>query len=173
MPERRATRSRRADDKPPARARRERGQREADEAEVDEPETDEADFDDPEPEAEVDEPEVDEPEVDEPGRDEPDRKQDHRKRGSGRGGNGRLSAADAAKIGLREIAELTGKQPEGVTGVELGEDSWVVGVEVVEDSRVPSSADILATYEAEVDADGELMSYRRVKRYARGRGEES
>lgn len=102
--------------------------------------------------------------------DEPAAKQE---RDDGDSGNGGLSAAQAAKVGLREIAELTGKQPESVTGVELSEDSWVVGVEVVEDSRVPSSADILATYEAEVDADGELMSYRRVRRFARGRGEES
>jgi hypothetical protein len=158
MPERRAPRGRRHDDEKAAKQQR-------DEPEPDEPESDELEAD----EAEADELEPDEPETDEP---EPDR-QPGRKRGSGNSGNGGLSAAQAAKIGLREIAELTGKQPEGVTGVELGEDSWVVGVEVVEDSRVPSSADILATYEAEVDADGELMSYRRVRRYARGRGEES
>ena len=128
--------------------------------------------DEPAAEQDRDQAEADEPEADEP---EPDRQsaKPDRKRGSGNSGNGGLSAAEAAKIGLREIAELTGKQPEGVTGVELGEDSWVVGVEVVEDSRVPSSADILATYEAEFDLSGELLSYRRVRRYARGRGEES
>jgi hypothetical protein len=44
---------------------------------------------------------------------------------------------------------------------------------VVEDRRIPSSADILATYESTVDPDGELMSFRRVKRYSRGRGDGS
>jgi hypothetical protein len=73
---------------------------------------------------------------------------------------------------LRQITELTGKEPEGVTGVERGDDGWVVGVEVVEDRRVPSSTDILATYEIELDMDGELMSYRRVRRYPRGRGDD-
>jgi hypothetical protein len=43
-----------------------------------------------------------------------------------------------------------------------------VGVEVVEVSRIPDSADILAVYEARLDADGDLVSYRRVRRYARG-----
>jgi len=81
-----------------------------------------------------------------------------------------LGAAEAAQTGLREIAELTGKQPEGVTGLEPTEDGWVVGVEVVEDRRVPSSADILAIYETELDMSGELLSYRRVRRFSRGRG---
>jgi len=81
------------------------------------------------------------------------------------------SAAQAARAGLRQIAELTGKPPEGVTGVERGDDGWIVGVEVVEDRRVPSSADILATYEAELDGSGDLLSYRRLRRYPRGRGD--
>jgi hypothetical protein len=83
-----------------------------------------------------------------------------------------LSAAKAGQAGLRQIAELTGKQPEGITGVEPAEDGWVVGIEVVEDKRIPSSTDILATYETEVGMDGELVSYRRVKRYTRGRGDD-
>jgi Gas vesicle synthesis protein GvpO len=83
--------------------------------------------------------------------------------------DGHLSAARAAQAGLRQIVELTGKQPEGVTGVEPADDGWLVGVEVLEDRRIPSSADILAVYEAEIDADGDLASYRRVRRYARGR----
>jgi hypothetical protein len=87
--------------------------------------------------------------------------------------DGDLTAAQAAQRGLRQIAELTGKQTEGVTGVEPAEDGWIVGVEVVEDRRVPSSTDLLATYEAELDVGGDLLSYRRVRRYPRGRGDNS
>ena len=82
-----------------------------------------------------------------------------------------MTAGQAAKAALREIAELTAKQPEGITGVERTEDGWTVGIELVEDQRIPSSADILAIYETVIDADGELLSYRRVRRYARGRGD--
>jgi hypothetical protein len=94
---------------------------------------------------------------------------------SGRGPRraGGLSAARAARAGLRQIAELTGKKPEGVTGVKPADDGWLVGVEVVEDRRIPSSSDILAIYEADVDSEGELASYRRVRRYPRGRGDGS
>ena len=82
-----------------------------------------------------------------------------------------LTAARAARVALRQIAELTGKQVEGVTGVGPAEGGWVVGIEVVEEQRIPSSSDILAAYEAALDMDGELLSYRRVGRYPRGRGD--
>jgi hypothetical protein len=107
----------------------------------------------------------DRPEQDDDMEDEDSGRRPHRAR--------ELSAATAARAGLRQIAELTGKKPEGVTGVEPADDGWVVGVEVVEDRRIPSSSDILAIYEADVDGEGELASYRRVKRYSRGRGEGS
>ena len=83
----------------------------------------------------------------------------------------RLVAADAAKAALRQLFELTGKKPTGVTSVEPAEGGWVVGVEVLEDQRIPSSADILALYEVEVDDEGSLVSYRRLRRYPRGRGD--
>ena len=83
-----------------------------------------------------------------------------------------LTAADAGRYGLRQIAELTGKDPEGITGVEPTEDGWVVTIDVVEDHRIPSSSDLLSTYETEIGPDGELVAYRRVRRYTRGRGDD-
>jgi len=94
------------------------------------------------------------------------------RRRSRRGRGDGLTAAKAGQAALRQIAELTGKESEGVTGVEPADEGWVVGVEVVEDRRIPSSTDILATYETELDMDGELVSYRRVRRYPRGRGDD-
>jgi gas vesicle protein GvpO len=105
--------------------------------------------------------------------DEPDEEASTRSRYRPSRGRGGLTAADAASAGLRQILQLTGKEPEGVTGVAPSDDGWVVGVEVVEDRRVPSSADILATYEAEIDPEGDLAAYRRIKRYSRARGDGS
>ena len=82
-----------------------------------------------------------------------------------------LTARRAARTALRQIVELTAKRAESITGVERREDGWTVSIEVVEDRRIPSSADILGTYETRIDADGELISYRRVRRYSRGRGD--
>jgi hypothetical protein len=109
---------------------------------------------------------ADEPEV--PDQDE---SRDNGQRRPARRGRQGMTAGEAAKAALREITALTAKQPEGVTGVERTEDGWTVGIELVEDQRIPSSSDILATYETTIDADGELLSYRRVRRYARGRGD--
>lgn len=53
--------------------------------------------------------------------------------------------------------------------IERVEHGWRIGVEVVETRRVPDSADILAIYETELDGSGGLVSYRRVRRYSRGR----
>jgi hypothetical protein len=80
-----------------------------------------------------------------------------------------LTAAEAGRDALRQLVELTGKEPDGVSGVEPSEDGWIVTADVVEDRRIPSSSDMLAAYEMELAMDGELISYRRVRRYTRGR----
>lgn len=42
---------------------------------------------------------------------------------------------------------------------------------MVEDRRIPSSTDMLALYEVVLDMDGELLSYKRTRRYSRGAGD--
>jgi hypothetical protein len=90
--------------------------------------------------------------------------------GTSQHGHTSMPAEEAAGRCARYIARLTGKDPETVTAVTRSETGWTVGVEVVEDRRVPSSSDVLASYEAEIDADGEIAGYRRVSRYLRGSG---
>jgi hypothetical protein len=83
-----------------------------------------------------------------------------------------LSVAQAARLAARQVAQLTGRVPEGVVSIERAETGWRIVVEVVETHRIPDSADILATYEAELDGDGDLAAYRRIRRYPRGRTQE-
>ncbi len=83
----------------------------------------------------------------------------------------RLSTAVVAAAGLRQIADLTGKEVLGVTSIKALEDGWSVEVEAVEDRRIPSSGDLLAIYEAQLATDGSLLGYRRNRRYARGWGD--
>src|SRR5215475_6632604 len=84
-----------------------------------------------------------------------------------------LTAAKAAQMGLEQISELTGKEVGGVTSVEPVDEGWMVGVEVIEDKRIPSSTDMLAVYQADLDETGQLRSYRRQRRYSRGSGDSS
>ena len=83
----------------------------------------------------------------------------------------RLKPMEAATAGLGQIAELTGREVQGIVSLEPSEDGWLVGMEVVEDRRIPSSTDVLALYEVEIDNQGELVSYTRRRRYARGKSD--
>lgn len=78
--------------------------------------------------------------------------------------SGRQVAAEAA----RQLVELTGKEPEGIVGLERTEDGWTVLVEVLELRRVPSTTDVLATYAVAMDERAELEGYQRRARYVRG-----
>ena len=78
------------------------------------------------------------------------------------------SAGRVAERAAEQLLDLTGRDPEGVTGLERTEDGWRVLVDVVELRRVPDTTDVLATYEVEVDPSGDLQGYRRVRRFVRG-----
>ncbi|WP_067464689.1 gas vesicle protein GvpO [Actinomadura macra] len=82
-----------------------------------------------------------------------------------------MSAAEAAKRAAEHVTAMTGRSAESIVGVERAGEGWRITVEVVETHRIPDSADILAVYDTEVDADGELVAYRRARRYPRGRVE--
>jgi hypothetical protein len=67
------------------------------------------------------------------------------------------------------LSEVTGLRVEGVTALEPHEDgAWRVTVEVLERARAPETDDVIGSYETEVDEKGELLDYRRLRRYRRG-----
>lgn len=78
---------------------------------------------------------------------------------------GPREAAQRARTGL---AELITHRTEGVSAVREAEEGWRVDVDVVEVPRIPDTTSLLATYEVELDADGALLRYRRIRRYRRG-----
>jgi hypothetical protein len=87
----------------------------------------------------------------------------------------RVGGAKLAQHARNQLAEITGLKPEGVTSLEQQDDgTWVITVELLELSRVPETDDVLGSYETEFDQSGELLGYRRVRRYARSQaGEEN
>ena len=86
-----------------------------------------------------------------------------------------LSGAKLAMSARRQLGEITGLEPQAVTSLEREDDgTWKVTVELLELARLPETDDVLGAYEAELDASGELLGYRRVRRYARSQaGEDS
>jgi hypothetical protein len=80
-----------------------------------------------------------------------------------------LTAREAVDIVRESITEITDGEPVRITSVAPSDEGgWIVEVETVEDRRIPSSADMLALYEVELDSDGEMLAYRRIRRYMRG-----
>jgi hypothetical protein len=79
-----------------------------------------------------------------------------------------MPAPAAARRALEDMGELTGKEAIGVVSVEPAGDGWRVGIEAIEERRIPSSADMLGLYLVDVGPDGEMTSVRRDRRYLRG-----
>ena len=72
-----------------------------------------------------------------------------------------------ARRAMRTLAELVGCPAEGITGIRRNDDGWIVEVEVLEVERVPETSDVLASYEVEIDNDGEIVEFHRLRRYLR------
>jgi hypothetical protein len=88
------------------------------------------------------------------------------------GRNGHVNAPQIVRRAIEQVAMLTGRQIEGVNGLERTDDGWIVTLEVVELRRVPDSTDVLGSYAVAVDQRGELEGYTRTRRYYRSQVEE-
>ena len=84
----------------------------------------------------------------------------------------KLTVRKIGQRALEELAELVGCPAEGVIGVRRDDDGWVVTVEVLEVGRVPETTDVLASYDVVVDEEGDVMEYRRLRRYLRAQVED-
>ncbi|MGW7570054.1 gas vesicle protein GvpO [Streptomyces tendae] len=70
-----------------------------------------------------------------------------------------------------QLAELTGMTAESVSSFEQTDEGWALEVEVLELERVPDTMSLMASYQVELDDEGQLTGYRRVRRYERGRAD--
>ena len=65
------------------------------------------------------------------------------------------------------MRDLHSTDAESVSSVVRGANGWTVGLEVVEVRRIPDSTDVLASYEVQLDDDGCILRFERVRRYHR------
>jgi Gas vesicle synthesis protein GvpO len=80
----------------------------------------------------------------------------------------RLTARQLTRFAAATVAELTGYEPEGVSGFQWDGETWLVTVDVCELQRIPNTTDVMATYVVQLDDQGGLMGYKRTRRYPRG-----
>ncbi len=86
-------------------------------------------------------------------------------------GTKRPSPMEVLRQARGQLAELTGMEAESVSSFEQTEEGWALEVEVLELERVPDTMSLMASYQVELDPDGQLTGYRRVRRYERGRSD--
>ncbi|WP_406221643.1 gas vesicle protein [Streptomyces canus] len=85
--------------------------------------------------------------------------------------NRRPNPMEVLRNARTQLAELTGMAAENVSSFEQTEDGWALEIEVLELSRVPDTMSLMASYQVELDPEGQLTGYRRVRRYERGRAD--
>ena len=98
----------------------------------------------------------------------------HKSQNSDKGSGGaskRPGPMQVLRDARTQLAELTGMDAESVSSFEQTEDGWSLEVEVLELARVPDTMSLMASYQVELDPDGQLTGYRRVRRYERGRAD--
>ncbi|MFI6012405.1 gas vesicle protein [Streptomyces sp. NPDC051243] len=87
------------------------------------------------------------------------------------GADGQPTPMEVLRQARSQLAELTGMNVETVTSFEHSEDGWTLEIEVLELTRVPDTMSLMASYQVDLDPEGQLTGYRRVRRYERGRSD--
>ncbi|MBB5798815.1 gas vesicle protein GvpO [Streptomyces caelestis] len=90
---------------------------------------------------------------------------------TGNSAGDRPSPMEVLRQARGQLAELTGMTAESVSSFEQTEQGWALEVEVLELERVPDTMSLMASYQVELDGQGQLTGYRRVRRYERGRSD--
>ena len=66
----------------------------------------------------------------------------------------------------------TGTEAESVSALTPTEEGWELQVETVEVARIPDTTSVLASFQLWLNKDGDLIGYRRIRRYSRGQLDE-
>ena len=86
--------------------------------------------------------------------------------------DGRLSARDLTISAKETVRDLTGFEPESVSGLQWDGETWLVTVDVCELERIPNTTDVMAGYVVQLDDSGGLLGYKRDRRFLRGEAEQ-
>ncbi|MFC9283237.1 gas vesicle protein [Streptomyces collinus] len=103
--------------------------------------------------------------------DQPEREAEESRPRRERAARPRPKPMEVLREARAQLAELTGLEADSVSSFEQTEDGWSLEVEVLEIERVPDTMSLMAGYQVDLDAEGQLTGYRRVRRYERGRAD--
>ena len=104
--------------------------------------------------------------------DEEDRDDERNDRKREKQGAPKLPGAQAVIHARQYLEGVMGMSVESVSGLNRSHAGWKVNLDVVELERIPRSTDVMASYEVELDEDGELVGCRRLSRFYRNQVDE-
>jgi hypothetical protein len=83
-----------------------------------------------------------------------------------------MTGAQIAQLAKEHLTQLTGLKADTVSSMSNDAQGWHVSVDLIQLKRLPDATDVLATYEAVLDDEGNLVSYQRTRCYYRGATQE-
>ncbi|WP_328368626.1 gas vesicle protein [Streptomyces sp. NBC_00445] len=83
----------------------------------------------------------------------------------------RPTPAEVLRQARDQLGDMTGMTAETVSSFEKTDGGWSLAIEVLELARVPDTMSLMASYQVDLDEQGQLTGYRRVRRYERGRSD--
>lgn len=83
-----------------------------------------------------------------------------------------LPVAELVREASEQFRVATGTHVDSVSAFARTDEGWQLQVETVEVARVPDTTSVLASFQVWLDEDGELIGYRRIRRYSRGQLDE-
>jgi len=78
-----------------------------------------------------------------------------------------MNTIEATTKARELIMAVLNKQADTVSGCEKKEGAWQVTLEVVETKAQIADNDLIASYQVDIDAKGEVTGYTRLTRYQR------
>ncbi|MER5552948.1 gas vesicle protein [Streptomyces sp. NPDC002793] len=84
------------------------------------------------------------------------------------GSGGRVDVSTAMRNASEQLARLLQRSPDSVSSLNATEDGWTAHVEVVEIEKIPDTMSVMASYRVNLDGQGQLVGYERIRRYSRG-----
>jgi len=79
-----------------------------------------------------------------------------------------MDMKELAERAKSQLSEVTGLNPETVSGAFKDEQGWHVAVDMLEMSRIPPATDVLGDYEVLADENGNMLKFERKRTRLRG-----
>lgn len=80
----------------------------------------------------------------------------------------KLNIQELQKKVIPAIKGLLNKEPESISSIEKTKEGWILQCELLEKKSVPEIFDLLKIFEFMLDNNGNILSFKQIKKIRRG-----